>query len=169
MRSTALRTRERPNDLAQGAMTPSYKTIKRGQHVYVIDDDDGVRTAIVRGLEQLGYDVHPFPGAAPFLDGAVIFRPAVVLVDLRMPRITGIELQARLIARNWDAPIIFISGESSAAQSVTALQQGAVDFLTKPFDLAALASVVAAAMDKEIALLESKAVRDDLNRPGTPA
>lgn len=141
-------------------MTVAHQTASLNRHVYVVDDDDGVRTAIGRGLGQLGYDVHQFSGAIPFLDDAVIFRPAVLLVDMRMPHITGIELQARLIDRGWDAPVIFISGESTASQSVTALKQGAVDFLSKPFDLDVLAAVVAAAMAKDIRLLQIKARRD---------
>lgn len=142
-------------------MTTARSPGRHDQHVYVVDDDVGVRTAMARVLEKFGYDVHQFSGAADFLERAVIFRPAVVLVDMRMPHITGIELQARLIGRGLDAPIIFISGESTAAQSVVALKQGAMDFLSKPFDFGELLSVVAAGIDKDTALIQREARRKD--------
>lgn len=113
-----------------------------GGHVYVVDDDTAVRNAVARGLAQQGYDVHRFPDAQQFLEGAFIFRPAVLVVDMKMPGMTGVDMQAQLAGKGWDMPVVFISGESSVAQSITAMKQGAIEFLSKPFDLDQLIAVV---------------------------
>ena len=88
-----------------------------------------------RGLEHLGYDVQSFEGARAFLDKAVLFRPAVLLIDMQMPDVNGVQLQASLLHKGWGVPIIFISGESTVQQSIAAMKQGAHDFMVKPFDL----------------------------------
>lgn len=142
-------------------MMNSAMTGLRDQHVYVIDDDAAVRSALARSLERLGYHVHPYTGAASFLDGALIRRPAVMLMDMRMPGISGIELQVHLAHVGWDAPVIFISGESTQAQNATALEQRAFGFLNKPFGLDELASVVAAAMAEDALRLQTQAKRVD--------
>jgi FixJ family two-component response regulator len=131
------------------------------RHVYVIDDDAAVRNALARSLERLGYKVHPFAGAASFLDGTLFCRPAVMLMDMRMPGINGIELQVHLATVGWESPVIFISGESTVTQNAIALEQGAFGFLKKPFGLDELASAVAAAMAEDALRLQIKARRDD--------
>lgn len=120
-----------------------------GKHIYIIDDDKSVRTTLARGLAMFGYDTHMFAGAEEFLQSAVIFRPAVLLIDMRMPQTNGIELQARLQASGWRVPIIFISGESTIEQSITAMKQGAIDFLLKPFELNQLTTRISQAIQRD--------------------
>lgn len=117
------------------------KTSNR-KHLYIIDDDRSVRTALSRALGHLGYEVQQFEGAKIFFEKAVLFRPAVLLIDMRMPEINGIQMQATLQQRGWRVPVIFISGESTLEQSIVAMKQGALDFLIKPFDLDKLLEVI---------------------------
>lgn len=143
------------------------KPSRRDQHVYIVDDDVAIRRALVRGLEPLGYDVHQFASAAEFLGQAFLFRPSVLLVDMQMPGTSGVELQAMLLAKDWKAPLIFISGESSVQQGITAMKQGARDFLVKPFDLDRLVSAIEAAIEFDgrqmHALTKQQACRRQLN------
>lgn len=125
------------------------------QHVYIVDDDAAVRRALMRGLDPLGYDVHQFASAVAFIDQAVIFRPAVLLIDMRMPETSGIELQALLQQKGWQTPVIFISGESSVQQSITAMKQGARDFLVKPFDLEFLVKAIQSAVEFDLRQIQS--------------
>lgn len=117
------------------------KTSNR-KHLYIIDDDSSVRAALSRALGHLGYDVQQFEGAKKFFEKAVLFRPAVLLIDMRMPEINGIQMQDTLRQRGWPVPVIFISGESTLEQSIAAMKQGALDFLIKPFDLDKLLEVI---------------------------
>lgn len=132
---------------------------RRDQHVYIVDDDDSVRTALVRGLGLLGYDVHQFASAPLLLEAGSLFRPAVIVIDMQMPRMNGIELQQGLIDKGWHAPVIFISGQSTVPQSITAMKQGAVDFLSKPFDLDRLAAIIDAAIQEDARRLSARARR----------
>lgn len=142
----------------------SLRPSPRDQHLYVIDDDASVRTALARGLGHLGYDVHQFSCAIDFLDRAAFFRPAVLVVDMQMPGLSGVELQAILQHKGWDAPVIFISGASSLSQGITAMRQGAFEFLTKPFDFDALIALIVKAQRKEISHLQAMDRRDKCRR-----
>lgn len=120
---------------------------RRNQHIYIVDDDAAVGRALVRGLGQLGFDVHHFPSAQNFLEQAVIFRPATLVIDMQMPQCNGVELQAILQSKGLHIPVIFISGESTVLQGITAMKQGALDFLVKPFDLDRLCALIDAAIE----------------------
>jgi two-component system response regulator FixJ len=131
------------------------KSFSHEHHVYIVDDDVAMRRALIRGLEPLGYDVHQFASAAEFLGQAYIFGPSVLVVDMRMPEISGVELQAMLLDKGWKTPLIFISGESSVQQGIIAMKQGAWDFLVKPFDLDRLLSAIEAAIEFDCRQLQT--------------
>lgn len=133
------------------------KPSDQAKHVYIVDDDNGIRTALGRGLGRLGYDVHQFAAGELFLNGALVFRPAVLVVDMQMPGISGVQLQARLKDKGWNFPVIFISGESSVLQTITAMKQGALDFLVKPFDLDRLTALISAGIEQDRAQLQAQA------------
>jgi two-component system response regulator FixJ len=133
------------------------------KHLYIIDDDGGVRFALSRGLEHLGYDVQQFESADLFFAKAVIFRPAVLLIDMQMPGTNGVQLQAKLQQKGWHLPIIFISGESTVHQSITAMKQGAFDFFVKPFDLDKLVSVIEKAVESDSRQALNLSRRKDLS------
>lgn len=107
-------------------MSPSEPT------VYIIDDDDAVRSALETLLASVGLRSEGYPSAPPFLDA---FRPMEIgcaLVELRLPGISGLELQALLCERAIDLPVIIITGYGDVASAVRAMKAGAVDFLQKP-------------------------------------
>lgn len=101
--------------------------------VYVVDDDASVRTALSRLLRSIGVEVQAFPSATEFLEFVRPERPSCVVLDVRMPRLSGLELQQALAARGPSLPIIFVSGHADVPMSVRAMKAGAVDFLPKPF------------------------------------
>lgn len=101
--------------------------------VYVVDDDAAVRTAIARLLNSVGLEVRAFASAAEFLAFPRPPRPGCLVLDVRLPRLGGLELQQRLLAADATLPIIFVSGQADVLMTVRALKAGAADFLEKPF------------------------------------
>lgn len=116
-------------------------------HIYLIDDDESMRTSLSRMLREVGYAVEDYASASTFLEKSVPVSPAVLLLDMQMPDITGIELQERLLKLGRRTPIIFLSGQSHPHQIVRGLKNGAVDFLFKPFNLEDLLKAVSDALD----------------------
>ncbi|MBI5785339.1 MAG: response regulator transcription factor [Rhodocyclales bacterium] len=102
--------------------------------VFVVDDEEGMRGALRRTLSQGGLAVQAFASGQDFLAG---YRPtpaACLLLDMKMPGMTGLELQALLNERCIDLPVIFLTGAADVPAAVQAMKAGAQDFLEKPFD-----------------------------------
>lgn len=118
-------------------------------HIYLIDDDASIRRALTGTLDKLGFTVSAFEDATTFLKTATPVSPSVILLDMRMPGKSGVEVQAELLKTGWSTPIIFISGESLPAQIVQAMKQGASDFLLKPFSMEDLLRIITAGMDRD--------------------
>jgi len=116
-------------------------------HIYLIDDDESIRLSMVRMLKDVGYVVEDFSSAKSFLDHSLPVAPAVILLDMQMPDISGLDLQERLLQLGRKTPIVFVSGQSHPHQIVTSLKKGAVDFLFKPFNLEDLLRAVADALE----------------------
>ena len=116
-------------------------------HIYLIDDDESMRISLSRMLRELGYLVEDYASASLFLEKSVPVSPAVILLDMQMPDMTGLDLQERLLKFGRKTPIIFVSGQSHPHQIVQGLKKGAVDFLFKPFNLEELLKAVADAID----------------------
>jgi two-component system response regulator TtrR len=110
--------------------------------VYVVDDDDAVRDSLQWLLEANHYRVIGFESAERFLAAHDPAAIAVAIIDVRMPGMSGLELQDELIARNVLYPIIFITGHGDVPMAVSTMKKGAVDFIEKPFDHDALKSLV---------------------------
>ena len=104
------------------------------QHIFVIEDDESMRETLSGILTFLGYQVHLFSNPLEFLKTTIQVAPAIIITDMRMPDMSGVELQAELLKRGRQVPIIFISGESTVPQTISAMKQGAIEFLTKPFE-----------------------------------
>jgi len=115
-------------------------------HVAVIDDDDAVRRSVSAILEREGYNVQVHHSASVFLEHLPKLLPAVLLLDMRMQGMTGIELQAHIQNLGLDTPVIFMSGDSRPDEIITAMKQEAFDFLLKPFTAHAMLAAVARAM-----------------------
>jgi FixJ family two-component response regulator len=110
--------------------------------VYVIDDDDAVRDSLQWLLEASRYRVIGFDSAENFLAGHDPAAIAVAIIDVRMPGMSGLELQDELIARKVTYPVIFITGHGDVPMAVSTMKKGAVDFIEKPFDQDALKALV---------------------------
>ncbi len=107
-------------------------------HIYLIDDDPSICRSLAFSLSSSHYSVQTFDGPRAFLKDSLPISPAVILLDMRMPEMTGIELQNKLLLSGRETPIIFISGESLATEIIEAMKRGAIDFLLKPFSMGAL-------------------------------
>jgi two-component system, LuxR family, response regulator TtrR len=110
--------------------------------VYVVDDDDAVRDSLQWLLEASRYRVFGFESAEKFLAAYDPAAIAVAILDVRMPGMSGLELQEELIARKATFPIIFITGHGDVPMAVNTMKKGAVDFIEKPFDQVALKTLV---------------------------
>ena len=106
--------------------------------VYVVDDDEAVRDSIRWLLEASNYKVELYESGESFIARYDPNAIAVLLLDVRMNGMSGLEVQELLRSKNADLPIIFITGHGDVPMAVNALKKGAVDFIEKPFDLQAL-------------------------------
>jgi len=111
-------------------------------HIYLIDDDESMRTSLARMLGEVGYQVQEYASATDFLEKSLPLAPAVILLDMQMPDVTGLDLQKQLVSLGRKTPIVFISGQSHPHQIVQALKNGAIDFLFKPFNLEELLQAI---------------------------
>jgi FixJ family two-component response regulator len=101
--------------------------------VLVIDDDASMREAISRLLHAIGLTVRTFGSAREFLGTRLPDIPACVVLDVRLPDLSGLDLQREMVERGIHVPVIFITGHGDIQMSVQAMKAGAVEFLTKPF------------------------------------
>jgi FixJ family two-component response regulator len=101
--------------------------------VFVVDDDAAARSAIESLLQSVGLKVETFGSAPAFLERELPDAPRCLVLDVRLPRVSGIELQRQLTARGVAIPVIFITGHGDIPMSVEAMKAGAMEFLTKPF------------------------------------
>jgi len=101
--------------------------------VFVIDDDASMREAISRLLHAIGLTVRTFGSAREFLGTRLPDIPACVVLDVRLPDLSGLDLQREMVERGIHVPVIFITGHGDIQMSVQAMKAGAVEFLTKPF------------------------------------
>ena len=111
--------------------------------IRVIDDDDAMRNSWAFLIEGEGWDVKTYADAITFLSSNDYIRPGCLLLDVRMPHMSGLELQLKLREAGCDLPIIFISGHGDIDMAVMALHEGAADFIQKPVDNERLLAVIA--------------------------
>ena len=115
--------------------------------VYVVDDDDAVRNAVSHFFRTADLEVETFESADAFLARADLARRCCLLLDIRMPGMTGTDLHEELRGRGVRAPVIFITGHGDIPMAVEAMKKGAYDFIEKPFDAEHLLSQVLGALD----------------------
>ncbi|QWE07167.1 response regulator transcription factor [Polynucleobacter sp. JS-JIR-5-A7] len=116
-------------------------------HIFIIDDDDSMRISLSRMLSEVGYTVDHYQSGINFLKESLPISPAVILLDMQMPDMSGVELQQQLLALGRRTPIIFISGQSHPHQIVSSLKNGAIDFLFKPVKLEDLLIALSKALE----------------------
>jgi len=115
--------------------------------VYIVDDDNAVRNALKLLFRTAQLDAEAFSSADAFLEDADLTQRCCVLLDIRMPGMTGTALHDELLRRSHRVPVIFITGHGDIPMAVDAMKKGAFDFIEKPFDDEQLLSQVRAALD----------------------
>ncbi len=116
--------------------------------VFVVDDDEAVRDSLTWLLQANGYQVKAFDSAEAFLETYDTDCIGVLIADVRMPGMSGLELQEALIERNSALPIVFITGHGDVPMAVSTIKKGAVDFLEKPFNESDLRDIVARMLEQ---------------------
>lgn len=127
--------------------------------IRIVDDDASVRDALQYMLEQEGFNVVAYAGAQEYLVNDMPSRPGVVVLDIRMPGMSGMRLQDEMIARNIVTPIIFLTGHGDVDMAVKALRKGAWHFLQKPVDTGELIQSLRECLEKTRNGLSSEEVR----------
>ncbi|MGH7805015.1 MAG: response regulator transcription factor [Candidatus Binatia bacterium] len=117
--------------------------------IFIVDDDDDFRETLRLPLESEGHVVKTFAAADTFLETFEPGTPGCLLLDVRMPGLSGIALQEELARRGIDLPIVFLTGYGEVPTAVRALKQGAVDFLQKPFEEEVLLERVSEALSRD--------------------
>jgi FixJ family two-component response regulator len=130
--------------------------------VHVVDDDDSLRKAVTRLLRAAGYDVRAYASAGDFALATRDNRRGCVLLDVRMPGPSGLDLQESLAREDEPLPVIFLTGHGDVPTSVRAMKAGAVDFLTKPIKRDVLLSAVRAALARDMRVHTSREQLRDL-------
>jgi FixJ family two-component response regulator len=116
--------------------------------VAIVDDDASVLRSLQDLIESDGLSALCFGSAEQFLDSEARNKAACVIADIRMPGMSGLELQAKLRAERCRIPVIFITAHGDAEMRIRAMREGAVEFLSKPFDDQVLLEIVNAALDR---------------------
>lgn len=110
--------------------------------IYIVDDDDAVRDSLRFLLETNGYQVQTFASGEEFLEKYDPKIVSILITDVRMPGMSGLQLQEELNARKATVPIVFITGHGSVPMVVSTMKKGAVDFIEKPFNLSDIQEVI---------------------------
>jgi two-component system, LuxR family, response regulator FixJ len=121
--------------------------------VHVVDDDPAVRLSLERLLDAAGFHVVSYQSPAAFLNAASGLSAGCVLLDIRMPGVDGLEVQARLNRLRVNLPVIVMTGHGDVSSAVRAMKAGAVDFLEKPFDDETLLNAIGGAFAKASGLI----------------
>ena len=132
------------------------------QLVFVIDDDASIRDAISRLLHAIGLTVRTFGSAREFLQHRLPDIPACLVLDVRLPGLSGLDFQAELAKANLNIPIIFMTSHGDVPMSVKAMKAGALDFLTKPFRDQDMLDAVTMALERDRKRRESERTVSDL-------
>lgn len=131
--------------------------------VHVIDDDASIREALCRLLTASGHEARPYESAGEFLLSWPGDTPGCLLLDIRMPGPSGMDLQHALSQRADALPVVFLTGYGDIPMSVLAIKRGAVDFLTKPVEREPLLAAITAALARDAARRERDRNRQDLH------
>ncbi|AEI76745.1 Transcriptional regulatory protein FixJ [compost metagenome] len=143
-------------------------TPHRGETVFIVDDDEAMRDSLTWLLEGNGYQVRSFTSAEQFLAAYDASQVSCLILDVRMPGMSGPELQERMLAEQIDIPIVFITGHGDVPMAVSTMKRGAIDFIEKPFDESELRALVERMLTKartdHSAAREQRAAKDLLGK-----
>jgi FixJ family two-component response regulator len=132
--------------------------------VFVVDDDESVRRALSRLLASVGLHVQTYSGPEDFLARVPPAARGCIILDVKMPGVTGIELQHQLPAAGIELPIIFVTAHADVPMAVRAMKEGAVEVFTKPFQHDALIESVRQAIARDAASYRERVDTDDLRK-----
>jgi RNA polymerase sigma factor (sigma-70 family) len=136
--------------------------MSRDLTVFIVDDDEAMRSSLKWLIESVGMRVETFASAQAFLDAYYPGRAGCLLLDVRMPGMSGLELQAHLVRHELRLPVIIITGHGDVSMAVKAMKAGAVDFIEKPFDDEELLQSIRNALGHEEKQRELRARRADI-------
>jgi FixJ family two-component response regulator len=131
----------------QGEVKPVQDRGGNSRIIAIVDDDESVRFALKGMMKSVGLPAQAFASAEEFLNSGSLHQTACLIADIRMPGISGLDLQAKLNAEHCRIPIIFITAHGDTKMRLQALRAGAVEFLAKPFDDEVLLENVRAALE----------------------
>jgi FixJ family two-component response regulator len=132
--------------------------------IFVVDDDSAVRDALKLLLRSVGQSVETYGAGTEFLESYSEDRPGCLVLDIRMPGMSGLELQQKLNEKHSILPIIFITGHGDVPMAVEAMQAGAVDFIQKPFRDQDLIDRINQALEKDTSNRAALGERNDIRR-----
>lgn len=132
--------------------------------VYLVDDEFAIRDSLSLLIEVAGFNIKSFASAQEFLSSYDPERPGCLLLDVRMPTMSGLELQEELTHRDISLPIIFISGHAEIADSAKAFRAGAIDFLEKPFENSVLLERIEEGINKDIYDRAQRAYKNEVQQ-----
>ena len=132
--------------------------------VCVVDDDEAVRESLQILLETMGYGVMGFESGPQFLEACQAIDTGCVLLDVRMPKMSGMEVQQKLLEKRPDLPVVIVTGHGDTAMAVQAMRAGAVDFIEKPFQEEALLQTIETALSLADQRHEHEEVVAEINR-----
>ena len=130
--------------------------------VFVVDDDASVRDSLRRLITSVGLKVEVFPNARAFLTGLRSDTPGCLVLDVRLPGLSGLDLQRELAETDAALPIIFLTGHGDIPMSVQAMKAGAVEFLTKPFRQQDLLDAIRGALERDRTMRTERRERAEL-------
>lgn len=132
--------------------------------VYLIDDDNSMRDSLARMLRDVGYVIQDFESATAFLQNSLPVAPAMILLDMQMPDVSGLELMEGLEKIGRKTPIVFLSGQSHPQEIVKGLKKGALDFLFKPFNIEELLQAIDQAIEFDQRQLKKNLKEGEIKR-----
>lgn len=132
--------------------------------VYLIDDDNSMRESLARMLRDVGYVIQDFESATAFLQNSLPVAPAMILLDMQMPDVGGLELMEGLEKIGRKTPIVFLSGQSHPQEIVKGLKKGALDFLFKPFNIEELLQAIDQAIEFDQRQLKKNLKEGEIKR-----
>ena len=147
----------RPSDKAYPAANPPSRSV-----VIIVDDDAAVRDSLDSLFRSVGLETRLFSSPAELLASALPEGPGCIVLDVRLPGVSGLDLQGQLKRQGIDFPIIFMTGHGDIPMSVRAMKAGAVDFLSKPFRDQDMLDAVTAALDRDAQRLVHAAAEEGL-------
>src|SRR2546423_174782 len=132
--------------------------------VFIVDDDDSLRQAVGRLVRSIGLEVEMFASAREFLAHKLPDAPCCLVLDVRLPGLSGLDFQAELAKANIHIPIIFMTGHGDIPMTVKAMKAGAVEFLTKPFRDQDLLDAIQIALEQARARHQDEKAMSELRR-----